>query len=49
MCAAMMAAVDAVIETQAYAARKGLGLTFSEESVRAVGLSIYISSCKGGR
>lgn len=49
MCSAMMAAVDAAIETQAYAARKGLGLTFSEESVRAIGLSIYISACKGGR
>jgi hypothetical protein len=48
MCAAMMAAVDAVLETQAYAARKGLGLTFGEESVRAIGLSIYISDCKGG-
>jgi hypothetical protein len=48
MCAAMMAAVDAVLETQAYATRKGLGLTFGEESVRAIGLSIYISDCKGG-
>ncbi len=48
MCAAMCAAVDSVIETQAYAARKGLGLTFGEESVRAIGLSIYSSDCKGG-
>jgi hypothetical protein len=49
MMAAMCAAVDAVIETQAYATRRGLGVTFSEESVRAIGLSIYISNCKGGR
>jgi hypothetical protein len=48
MCAAMMAAVDAVIETQAYAARKGLGLTFGEESVRAMGLSIYIGNQQKG-
>ena len=38
MCAAMCAAVDAVLETQAYATRRGLGVTFSEESVRAIGL-----------
>jgi hypothetical protein len=49
MMAAMCSAVDAILETQAYATRKGLGLTFSEESVRAIGLSIYISNCKGGR
>jgi hypothetical protein len=42
MCAAFMAAVDAIIEVQAYATRRGLGLTFSEESVRAIGLTIYI-------
>ena len=50
MCSSMCSAVDAVMETQAYAARKGLGLTFSEESVRAIGLSIYIAACReGGR
>lgn len=49
MVAAMCAAVDAVLETQVYAARKGLGVTFSEESVRAIGLSIYSSACKDGR
>lgn len=49
MMAAMCAAVDAVLETQAYATRKGLGVTFSEESIRAIGLSIYISTCKEGR
>jgi hypothetical protein len=48
MMAAMCSAVDAILETQAYATRKGLGLTFSEESVRAIGLSIYITNCKGG-
>jgi hypothetical protein len=48
MASAMMAAVDAAIETQAYAQRKGLGVTFSEESIRCIGLSIYISACKGG-
>lgn len=49
MVAAMCAAVDAVIETQAYATRRGLGVTFSEESVRAIGLSIYIGSQRAGR
>ena len=49
MCAAMCAAVDSVMDTQAYAARKGLGLTFSEESVRAIGLTIFIQQSKEGR
>jgi hypothetical protein len=50
MCSAMCAAVDAILETQAYATRRGLGLTFSEESVRAIGLSIYIGAQReGGR
>jgi hypothetical protein len=50
MCAAMCAAVDAILEVQAYATRRGLGLTFSEESVRAIGLSIYIGAQReGGR
>jgi hypothetical protein len=49
MCAAMCAAVDAIIETQSYAQRRGLGVTFSEESVRAIGLSIYIGEQRGGR
>jgi hypothetical protein len=48
MCSAMCAAVDAIIETQAYATRSGIGLTFSEESVRAIGLSIYIDQCRNG-
>jgi hypothetical protein len=49
MCAAMCAAVDAALETQAYAARRGLDVEFSEESIRCIGLSIYISNEKGGR
>jgi hypothetical protein len=48
MMAAMCSAVDAIIETQAYATRRGIGLTFSEESVRAIGLSIYIDACRNG-
>lgn len=48
MCSAMCAAVDAILETQAYATRRGLGVTFSEESVRAIGLSIYIGNQRGG-
>jgi hypothetical protein len=39
---ALCDAVDAIIDAQAYATRRGLGVTFSEESVRAIGLSIYI-------
>ena len=49
MCAAMAAAVDSIIETQAYAQRRGLGVTFSEESVRAIALTIFIQNAKGGR
>lgn len=49
MCAAMCAAVDSIIETQAYAQRRGLGVTFSEESVRAIGLTIFIQNVKGAR
>ena len=49
MLAAMCAAVDAIVETQAYAQRRGLGVTFSEESVRAIGLSIYIGNQRGTR
>jgi hypothetical protein len=49
MLAAMCAAVDAIVETQAYAQRRGLGVTFSEESVRAIGLSIYIGNQRAGR
>lgn len=48
MMASMCSAVDAIIEVQAYATRKGIGLTFSEESVRAIGLSIYIDACRHG-
>ena len=48
MMAAMCAAVDAIIETHAYAQRRGLGVTFSEESVRAIGLSIYIGQQRAG-
>ena len=48
MLAAMCAAVDAIVETQAYAQRRGLGVTFSEESVRAIGLSIYIGNQRSG-
>lgn len=48
MIAAMQAAVDAIVETQAYAQRRGLGVTFSEESVRAIGLSIYIGAQRAG-
>jgi len=48
MMSAMCAAVDAIVETRAYATRRGIGLTFSEESVRAIGLSIYIAACRDG-
>ncbi|HEX4275845.1 MAG TPA: hypothetical protein VHZ74_10840 [Bryobacteraceae bacterium] len=49
MCAAMCSALDAVMEAEAYAARRGRGLTFSEESVRAIGLSIFIGNQRGAR
>jgi hypothetical protein len=46
---ALMAAVDAALEATAYAARKGLELTFSEESIRALAATVYIQNAKGGR
>lgn len=44
-----MAAIDAVAEAQAYATRRGLGITFSAEDVRATAISAYIGMQKGGR
>jgi hypothetical protein len=46
---ALMAAIDAALEATVYAARKGLNLAFSEESIRAMALTAYINAAKGGR
>lgn len=46
---ALYSAVDAVLAAEIYAREKGRALTFSEESVRAMALSIYISSARGNR
>jgi hypothetical protein len=41
-----MCAVDALLGTQIYAAKKGLTLAFNEEDVRALGITIYIGKQK---
>jgi hypothetical protein len=43
-----LSAIDAVSEAQAYATRKGLGITFSSENVTSAALSCYINECKNG-
>jgi hypothetical protein len=49
MAEAFFAAIDAIRHAQEYARKSGAGLTFSEESVRAAAISIYIQNAKGGR
>jgi hypothetical protein len=44
-----MASIDAVAEAQQYANRKGLGVTFTSEDIRACALSCYINACREGR
>jgi hypothetical protein len=44
-----MSAIDAIAEAQTYATRKGLGITFTAEDVRAAAISAYITACKEGR
>jgi hypothetical protein len=46
--AALAAAVEAVIETEAYCARQGRDFSFTSEDVRALAITVYISDCKGG-
>jgi hypothetical protein len=41
--AALCAAVDAALEAQAYAVRRGLELRFTEESIRCIGATIFIN------
>lgn len=43
-----MQAIDAIQEAQLYANRKGLGITFSSEDVRATAISCWIGCNKGG-
>jgi hypothetical protein len=47
--ACFMQSIDAIAEAQAYANRKGLGITFSSEDVRATAISCWISVCRDGR
>jgi len=46
--ACFMQSIDAIAEAQAYATRKGLGITFSSEDIRATAISCWISACKDG-
>lgn len=43
-----MQAIDAIQEAQLYANRKGLGITFSSEDVRATAISCWIQCGKAG-
>jgi hypothetical protein len=45
---ALAAAVQAVLETEAYCARQGRDFSFTSEDVRALAITVYISDCKGG-
>jgi hypothetical protein len=47
--AALMTAVDVAVESESYAEKRGFRLSFGEESIRCMGLSIYIGDCKGAR
>jgi hypothetical protein len=47
--ACFMSSIDAIAEAQAYATRRGLGITFTAEDVRAAAISAYITACKEGR
>jgi hypothetical protein len=46
---ALKAAVDAVVETMAYSARRGLELAFTAEDIRCLASTAYIQNARGGR
>ena len=46
--ACFMQAIDAVAEAQTYCGRKGLGVTFTSEDIRATAISCWISCRDGG-
>jgi hypothetical protein len=46
--ACFMQAIDAVAEAQTYCCRKGLGITFTSEDIRATAITCWISSRDGG-
>ena len=46
MMGCFMAAIDALVESQAYADRRGLKVTFTSEDVRSVAISCYIQCGK---
>jgi hypothetical protein len=47
--ACFMAAVDSLVEVEAYAKRKGLTIQFNAEDVRACANTIFIAETRGGR
>lgn len=49
MMSSFTVAIDAIAEAQAYANRKGLGLTFTSENLTSAALSVFINACKEGR
>jgi hypothetical protein len=48
MMAAMLDAVDVVIETERYLERRGLEIQAEFESIRAIAATFFIQGCKGG-
>ena len=48
MMTALKLAIDAAYEAEAYAQRLGMGLSFSTEDVRAMGISLFIEATKYG-
>jgi hypothetical protein len=49
MMGSLASAIDAIVEAQEYAQKKGLRVTFTGEDVRAVANTLYIDAAKGGR
>jgi hypothetical protein len=43
-----VSAIDALLEAQAYASKRGLNFRFDSGDIRATAISAYISRCKGG-
>ena len=47
--ACFMAAVDSLVEVEAYAKRRGLNVQFNAEDVRACANTLFIAETRGGR
>jgi hypothetical protein len=46
--ASLLIAIDSTIEAESYAARKGRTVSFSEESIERMAVSVYIQNSREG-